>query len=93
MGSKGGSQREASSLQCGTIDSNNRWNAAILSGWGYSAVKFVVERSTSRSKEGTKTKQSTSMDEENQQQFKREVMPRGKRREITREASIMSLSL
>ncbi len=93
VGSKGGSQRESSSLQCGTIDSNNRWSAAILSGWCYSAATFAVERNTPKSKKGTTTKGSTSMDKENPKTIKREVIPRGKRREITREASILSPSL
>ena len=36
-GPKEGSQRESSRRQCGTIDGSNSWDAAILSGWGYSA--------------------------------------------------------
>ena len=51
-----GSQREASRRHVGTIDGSNSWNAALLRGWGYVGVKLVVERSTSRCKEGTTTK-------------------------------------
>ena len=50
------SQRKASRRQFGTPDGSNNWNAALLRGWGYVGVKLVVDRSTSRSKEGTTTK-------------------------------------
>ena len=49
VGPKGASQREANSRHCGTIRGSNSWNAAVLSGWGYSAVNLVAE-STPRSK-------------------------------------------
>ena len=55
-GPKESSQSEANGRQCAIIDGSNCWNAAILSGWAYSTVKLVVEKSTPRSKNGTTTK-------------------------------------